>query len=162
MKKLFVVLVIIIGISLLAIGIKIILKTNEVTTNSSFLPEPILKLAVKFGDKGSYDKLYYLYFDDGRLSDFIDIAISMAQNYKYEKAYFDIYSCLCEISNNASIGNYSLDNLSKNEKEMAIYYLKKSANIGNPQSCRILGNYYLEGRYVCQDTILGRKLVSSF
>lgn len=41
---------------------------------------------------------------------------------------------------------------------MALDYLKRGAEKGNKECKKILGNHYLEGKYIEKDTVKGKQL----
>lgn len=116
---------------------------------------PVAELADKIinnGSKESYYELGIYYLDIGAYK-FLPWALLMANKYKYDQAYFDVFYYLYELSNkiepkSENLNNYSLDNLDKKTQKMAIEYLKIAASKGHEQAKEILSLYKKEGKYV--------------
>lgn len=116
---------------------------------------PISELADKIINNGSKECYYELgiyYLDIGTYK-FLPWALLMANKYKYDQAYFDVFCYLFDLSNNIehkseNLDNYPLDNLDKKTQKMAVEYLKIAASKGHEQAKEILSLYEKEGKYV--------------
>lgn len=124
-------------------------------------PKNLRKAVIEDGDTSAYNELsiQYLSYGYGR---FLPFALIMANKYNYPEAYFDIFASLSDLNRyyqNDNDNDWSLDSLDNNLREMAVTYLIKAANKGNEQAQEVLGNYYLEGKYVKKNIALGNRLI---
>ena len=85
-------------------------------------------------------------------------ALTMANKYQYHLAYYDVYDALTSPSYSFK-SNSGIKNLDNESRTMALDYLKRGAEKGNKECKRILGNLYLEGKYIEKDTIKGKQLI---
>jgi TPR repeat protein len=81
----------------------------------------------------------------------------MANKYEYHLAYLNVYEALT--SQDHKKGVSELEDLDPVTRKMALDYLKKGAEKGSKECKRILGNHYLEGKYIEKDTIKGNQLI---
>ena len=133
-------------------------------TKSMNEPERPMKeledLALNKGDINAYEELFIAYMDseDGA---FFPFAEQMALKYEYPQAYFDAYMLFLD-----SIDFYrttlSSDSCDKERIDKAIRYLKLAYEKGHEQAIDELGNLYMEGKFIKQDTILGKKLLLKY
>ena len=110
---------------------------------------------VKTGDTVSYEELSTAYMDYS-IGEFLPYALLMANKYNYPQAYFDVYESLVLMQ---SSGLDTIESLDPQSLKMALDYLKLSSEKGLPVAKKILGQYYLDGKYVSQDTIRGNQLL---
>ena len=85
----------------------------------------------------------------------LSIAIIMANKYNYGEAYYLTYSRLL----------YRMDSSEKIDSltsKISISYLKAAAKLNNKSAQKALGEYYIEGKFVRKDTILGNKLLKEY
>ena len=133
---------------------------NEKSMNQSGEDERVLEQNIKEkGDIQSYDALRREYMDGNDEADFFKWAKLMADKYDYDQAYLDVYRSLYFKQDIKIDDSYSLDYLNTKDQQMAIAYLKQGAEKGHPQAKEILGKYYMQGKYVTKDTILGNRLL---
>lgn len=126
---------------------------NTVTVNDR---EYYIKEALTKGDTSAYSNLNDYYMDysiDGILYP----ALIMANKYEYHLAYLNVYEALT--SQDHKKGVSELEDLDKKTREMALEYLKKGAEKGSKECKVILGNHYLEGKYIEKNTIKGKQLI---
>lgn len=121
---------------------------NTPGTSETILKQNILEK----GDVKSYEELSTAYLDRSE-GEFMIWALIMANKYDYPQAYFDVFVQLSELSGEA----WSLDQLDEKTRTIAIEYLTKAAEKGHHQAPEVLGQYYMEGKYVNKDAELGNK-----
>lgn len=126
---------------------------NTISTSDKDFYE---NLALERGDTNAYYNLE-AYYTDYPIEGILYPALIMANKHDYHLAYLNVYEALT--SQDHKVGVSELENLDPTTKEMALHYLKKGAEKGNKECKRILGNLYLEGKYIEKDTIKGKKLI---
>lgn len=103
------------------------------------------------GNIKSYNELRVSYIDKDMFA-FLPWALIMANKYNNNDAYFDVYYCLfdlnCTACNDQELENWSLDELSRKEQDLAIYYLMKASEKGHSQAKEILDIYKVKGKYL--------------
>jgi hypothetical protein len=131
-----------------------------VTANDPSLPIWRLKYNIKYnGDLGSYNELSNYYLDCGTEAELYKWAKIMADKYDLDEAYLDVFYSLYYKQEIETTDEFSLDLLNKSDRDIAIKYLSVSANRGSYTAKRKLGRYYMEGKYLAKDTILGERLI---
>lgn len=113
-------------------------------------------LALTKGDTSAYYNLNSYYMDyptEGLLYP----ALIMANKYGYHLAYEDVYISLTGSRYKKELTE--LEDLDSITRKLALDYLIRGSEKGNKGCKRILGNYYLIGKYVELDTIRGKKLI---
>jgi len=103
--------------------------------------------AIHDGDTISYNylKTEYMDFPPG---DFLPIALEMANEHDYPRAYFDVYFTILNMKNLDESTN-SLDEWKKLNPKMtriALDYLLNAAELGDKQSIDIFKDYYLKNK----------------
>ena len=100
---------------------------NQITTNY----DTLIKRVKKEGNEEAYDELFYSFMDSNeseRTDSLMIYSKIMAQNFNFEKAYFDYFKALCEKYNiEVDYSNYStidISSLDKHSKKKAINWLK--------------------------------------
>jgi TPR repeat protein len=113
-------------------------------------------LALTKGDTSAYSNMndYYM---DYPIEDILYPSIIMANKYEYHLAYLNVYEALT--SQDHKKGVSELENLDNKTREMALDYLKKGAEKGNKECKKILGNHYLEGKYIEKNVVKGNQLI---
>lgn len=92
-------------------------------------PMSVLKdLVINKGDVDAYEELETAYLDYNH-GDFYKYAKIMADKYDYSRAYYDVYIQILKPTQNPH-QTISLDSCTSEEKQEAIYYLKKSFEKG--------------------------------
>lgn len=107
---------------------------------------------LEYGDTNSYHEIKSYNIDTPHYPDFMYYALIMSDKYNYTPAYYDVYYCLFNSFENP-------DNLGMKLRNMAIDYLKIAARRKLPEALNDLGQLYIDGKYIKQDTILGNKLI---
>ena len=131
-------------------------KSIPLNTISTTDKDYYVNLALKKGDTSAYYN-FEAYYMDYPIEEILYPALIMANKYDYHLAYLNVYEALTSQDHKAGVSE--LENLDPITKEMALHYLKKGADKGNKECKRILGNHYLEGKYIEKDTIKGKKLI---
>ena len=105
----------------------------------------------------SFDELAvcYTYTSVYQLNEMLSIAIIMANKYNYGEAYYLTYSRLLYRMDSGE----KIDSLTS---KISISYLKAAAKLNNKSAQKALGEYYIEGKFVRKDTILGNKLLKEY
>jgi len=109
------------------------------------------ELALTKGDTNAYYQLQLDYMDSP-YKGFLNIAMNMADKHGYHLAYYNVYECLTDESTD-------LNTLSEKNKDLALKYLIEGANKGNRNCMNILGNFYVEGKYLKKDIEKGKELI---
>jgi hypothetical protein len=131
---------------------------KEFSINEQSLPTSELKkLAIIKGDTIAYHEMSIAYMDSPNDDKFIEIAKLMVSKHQFHEAYLDVYYCLVDYYHRNDYMN--LDDLSPETQKSAINYLKEGAERGNKECKKILGKYYLQGKYIKLDNEKGEKLV---
>ena len=112
------------------------------------------KQVIEQGDFTAYNELQFEYDNS---DNFLYVALIMANKYDYDEAYYDVFYCLTRYSNKNKLD--ALDDLDNTTKAMALNYLIKGAAKGNNDCKRVLGSFYLQGKYVEKDIKKGSKLL---
>lgn len=136
-------------------------KNEERSMNQSLLSQKELERNIKSkGDIDSYNSLKLEYMESVNKIDFLPWALLMANKFGYQQAYFDVFWILYEKQKLSEECDYSLNRLDNNDKQLALNNLIMAAKLGHLQAKEILGKYYMQGRYVIKDTILGKQLLA--
>lgn len=112
-------------------------------------------LALTKGDTSAYYNLN-VYYMEAPVENLLYPALIMANKYDYHLAYLNVYEALT--SHDHKMGVSELEDLDPITRKMALDYLKRGAEKGNKECKKILGNHYLEGKYIEKDTIKGKQL----
>ena len=113
-------------------------------------------LALTKGDTGAYYNLNK-YYMDYPIEGILYPALKMANKYEYHLAYLNVYEALTSQDHKKGISE--LDDLDPVTRKMALDYLKKGADKGSKECKKILGNHYLEGKYIDKNTSKGKQLI---
>ena len=105
------------------------------------------KLVKEKGDIDAYDELSLAELPEG---EFFLYALYMANKYNYPLAYYDVYYSLVEFCGEK--------NVDENTLNLALYYLKKGAELEDWNCMRELSLLYLTGKYVPLDSVKGKEL----
>lgn len=133
-------------------------KKGEFSLNQAGMPsKKSRELALKKGDTNAYHELSIEYMDSPNNPGFLETAVTMADKYKYHEAYLDVYYVLTDYYHRRD--NRNLDDLDSEKITRAMKYLAIGAKKGNKECKKILGQYYLDGKYVNKDIIKGKKLI---
>lgn len=112
-------------------------------------------LALTKGDTSAYYNLE-TYYIDSPIEGFLYTSLIMANKYDYHLAYENVYYCLTDYRHKKEFTE--LEDLDPITRKMALDYLKRGAEKGNKECKKILGNHYLEGKYIEKDTVKGKQL----
>ena len=113
-------------------------------------------LALTKGDTSAYYNLE-TYYMDYPIEGILYPALIMANKYDYHLAYLNVYEALTSHDHKMNVSE--LEDLDPVTRKMALDYLKKGADKGNKECKKILGNHYLEGKYIEKDTLKGKLLI---
>jgi len=122
--------------------------------NKKYHPEILKNKVLTKGDTAAYKELEFAFFDENRLDEYLIYSIIMANKYNYPLAYYNVYHYLSSFYENHEIGVFD-----ENTKELAMKYLKKGAELNDPESIRELGDLYMKGLYLKKDTLIGKVLL---
>jgi len=109
------------------------------------------------GNIEAYNQLNIAYLDQ-RHEEFLIYAILMANKYNYPKAYYDVFSCICDI--HGYIDKFYL--LDSKTRQFAIDYLIQSVQKGYEIGKRDLSILLIEGKYIKKDVKLGNKYILEY
>ena len=102
-------------------------------------------------DPEAYDDLLTSYLDyDTKESFYYSLVAANRDN--NPQAYYDVFSTL------ESLYSKGLADMDADLRDIAMLYLQKSASLSHYQATDELSEMYIEGKFIAQDTILGRKL----
>lgn len=113
-------------------------------------------LALTKGDTSAYYNLE-TYYMDYPIEGILYPALIMANKYDYHLAYLNVYEALTSHDHKMNVSE--LEDLDPVTRKMALDYLKKGADKGNKECKKILGNHYLEGKYIEKDILKGKLLI---
>ncbi len=101
------------------------------------------------GDEKAYEELKNIYFLSGHRLDFLNVSVLMANRYKYEIAYYDIFTCLYGLnSRDDETENWIFDKTTDDTTlKYAIDNLKKADDLGNEDAKAIIAIYKKQNRY---------------
>ena len=85
-------------------------------------------------------------------------SLLVAHKHNYANAYLWVYYGLTDFD--ANDRTRSLKYLDKETRDMALKYLKKSIELGDYGGAYDLAQYYFEGKYLPQDSVEGKRLMS--
>ena len=105
------------------------------------------KLVKEKGDIDAYDELSLAELPEGEL---LIYSLYMANKYNYPLAYYNVYYSLIRFCSEKDIDNNTLN--------LALYYLKKGAELENYTCMSELRELYLTGKYVLLDSVKGKEL----
>jgi hypothetical protein len=102
------------------------------------------------GDTSAYENLKSIYFLSGHRLDFLNVSVLMSNRYKYEMAYYDVFTGLYKLnSKDDKSENWIFDNGTDSfTLKYALENLKKAANLGNNDAKKIIDIYNVQNRYV--------------
>jgi len=133
-------------------------KTETISLNQSDISQNELKeLALTKGDTIAYHQLSIGYMDSPNDPNFYTVASTMANKYKYHEAYLDSYYTLTDYYHRSNYRN--LDDLDISKRKSAISYLILGANKGSKECKKLLGHYYIDGKYIAQNMKEGKRLI---
>jgi len=128
---------------------------KSVSMNNTRPIKELKKLVLSKGDTIAYKELRIAYLNvDYYEEEFLLYSIIMADKYNFPKAYYYVYRSLTSIF---EFHQYT-GKIDEKTKMLALKYLKKGVELNDSESTHVLSELYLEGKYVPQDTILGKKL----
>ena len=123
---------------------------RPMTPNRSI--EECRKLVIEKGDTMAYSDLYWHFAKRNREADYFFYSLFMIEKYNYEEAYYWVYASIVSFYGKNKIP------LSGQALNLALEYLGQGAELGVPNAQIELGELYLKGKYMPQDTIKGAEL----
>ena len=137
----------------------VLISCNEPKIQSINQPtkplEELKERVRRSGDAQAYEELSTAYMNEG-ISEILPYSLLMANKYNYPQAYYDVYESLVLMQ---SVGQNTIDSLDVKTLDMALEYLKLSSDKGLFLGKKILGQYYIDGKYLLKDTIMGKRLL---
>lgn len=133
-------------------------KEKEFSMNEPSIPYAELQeLALTKGDTVAYHEMSIAFMDSPNDVSFLNTAVVMANKHNFRGAFLDVYYFLTDYYHRKDFKN--LDDMDERLRVMALEYLIKGAEKREKECQRILGRYYLDGKYVEKDTIQGNQLL---
>lgn len=136
------------------------IANNDVSTamifsksfNDSKKMKDLLDRVLKKGDTIAYNELQSIYFLSGHRLDFLYVSVAMSNRYKYNRAYYDTFTCLYRLnSSKDDTENWIFDKDTDVETvNYAIENLKKSSHLGYVEAKKIVELYKKQKRYVSE------------
>lgn len=149
---------IILLLTIISVGCKKKDKLQEFSLNQpSKSYQELKELALTNGDTIAYHEMSIAYMDSPNDDRFLYTALIMANKHNYHLAYEDVYYVLTDYYHKKELTE--LEELDPVTRKMALDYLIKGDKKGSIECKRILGNHYLEGKYIEKDTIKGKLLI---
>lgn len=111
-------------------------------------------------NKEYYDSIRESYLNDNKQKDLLVYEILMSNKWKdCNSSYqvFRIFACLDKNNQKKQIPN--LDFLDDESRFLSLVYLKKASDKKCSEAMFVLGTYYLEGKYIGKNEIIGNKLL---
>lgn len=110
--------------------------------------------------KDIYDSLSMDYIHNYKQPEMLIYSLLVSNKWDYGQASYNVFEIISKLdSMNRFKDVPNLDFLNKETVNMAIIYLKKASINGPINAKYILGKYYLEGKYVEKNEVLGNKLL---
>lgn len=102
------------------------------------------------GDTIAYKELESIYFLSGHRLDFLYVSITMSNKFKYNRAYYDVFTSLYRLnSKNDQSENWVFDNCTNPETlNFAIENLKRASDLGFKDAKKIIELYKKQKRYI--------------
>ena len=125
---------------------------EKIVINETRPISELKNLVLSCGDTLAYKELEIAFIHEKWPGELLLYSIYMANKYQFPRAYFDVYYY--------TFNTYmdSLGIIDDDANKLAIEYLKKGAELKDPQSIRELGLLYIDGKYIEKDSIKGKKL----
>jgi len=121
-------------------------KSKSISINQSETPfSDLYELALEKGDTIAYHHLSMGYMDSPN-DWFLSTALKMANRYDNKDAYMDVFYCLTNYYHKKE--EELLVDLDSRTRNMALEYLKLASDKGEINAKKLLGEYYLEGKYL--------------
>ncbi|MFB9077055.1 hypothetical protein ACFFLS_03565 [Flavobacterium procerum] len=116
----------------------------------------IKSLLVNNFDKQSYDSIVRT---DTPEKSFI-YSLLVSNKWNHAEASLEVFYSIAHLNeDNIFVDFPDLDFLDSETRNLALKYLKKAADKKSPNALYILGNYYLQGKYLEKNEVLGKKLM---
>jgi len=111
-------------------------------------------------DKENYNKIMNASINNDDYNSLLLASILFANKWDSSDASYMAFVAIANLdSKNTFEDKPNLDFLDIETRNLAIHYLDKSAELGSSNAKFILGNYYLDGKYLKKDTLKGKKLI---
>lgn len=101
--------------------------------NNKVLINNLLDSAILFGNERAYNEVASYYFIEEQLKPFFYYAFTMANKYNNAEACYDVYSIII-YSESEQRPKVVLKNLDNRSKNLALYYLVKSYELGEEKA----------------------------
>lgn len=138
-------------ITLMIVAIIVNSCTIRSMNDSETSLEELKRQVIQNKDPDAYDELLTSYLDyDTKESFYYSLVAANRDN--NPQAYYDVFSTL------ESLYSKGLADMDADLRDIAMLYLQKSASLSHYQATDELSKMYIEGKFIAQDTILGRKL----
>lgn len=139
--------------------------------NKTYRIDSLKQFVLMNGDWSAYEELFNDIFVDDSQEYFLFWALIMSNKYNDPAASFDVFYSMatCEFSrgtggvcykNIDGVEIINLDHLDNTSREMALTYLKKAADLKNPEALRIMGEYYKTGIYFQKNESVANQLIN--
>lgn len=147
-------------------------KTKQTSSkNKTYRIDSLKQFVLMNGDCSAYEELFNDIFVDDSQEYFLFWALIMSNKYNDPAASFDVFYSMatCEFSrgtggvcykNIDGVEIIDLDHLDNTSREMALTYLKKAADLKNPEALRIMGEYYKTGIYFQKNESVANQLIN--
>jgi TPR repeat protein len=146
-------------ISLLPLSFSCKDEKEVASINEPSMPYKELKeLALEKGDTSAYHEMSVAFMDSPNDDSFLATSLTMADKHNFHEAYLDVYYCLTDYYHRKDFKD--LDDLDEKTRKKAIKYLTLGAEKGDKECKKLLGNYYVQGKYVKKDVIKGNQLIA--
>lgn len=111
-------------------------------------------------DKNQYDSIKKEYIHNYKQNDFLLYSLICANKWKSGEAAYDVFYTLSMLDEtNRFSENINLDFLDLQTRKLAISHLIMAAKSGQANAKYTLGKYYLDGKYVQKNVLLGNNLI---
>jgi len=129
------------------------------STNINNVVTPISKLhkLASQGNLKAYSDLSLAYMDSPNDINFCKTSKSVAEKYNFDEAYLNLYYCQIDYYHRANYMN--LDDLNHETIIKAMNYLAIGNSLGNKECSKLLGKYFIQGKYLNKDIEKGKLLI---
>ena len=101
-----------------------IMISGKASKEKNLMMDSLISLIKTNGDTNAYNKVHVYYAERLRDQEILNLSIIMAHKFKYNYAYFTVYTTLVNQENNG------LKDLDSQTKNLALYYLFRSYELG--------------------------------
>lgn len=108
--------------------------------------DSLLSRSINQGDTIAYNEVSSHYFLEGKETDFFYYAMIMANKFNNKDAHYDAYICLLGEEEGSYLNGISMHNSDETTKNLGMYYLIRSYELGNNKAKSELMQIFSDGK----------------